>query len=149
MVDAFLQKIPKECLQLLSEIACVGISKGKLNEGNAILGAVVAACPGDVHAKLLQGIGFIYSGYMSRGFKTLISVLKENPKNEYAKIFMSFGLKALNMNEQAIAAAKSTLKASQNPAIKQFAECILGTCETVMSPMDLQKQQASIYSNTK
>jgi tetratricopeptide (TPR) repeat protein len=148
MMNNFLQQIPGELLQLLAEIGYVGVNNGFFKESQVIFDAIVKARPDSLDALLAQGIGRIFSGQIANGSKILFKVLEKNPENELAKSFLAVAFKMTNVDSHAIAAAESVVKYGENPSAQQLAQAILDTYKKELSPMDLQTQQASQFSQT-
>ena len=147
-MDAFLQKIPTQLLQLLAEIGFLGANNGFAQAASAIFEAIVKARPDSLDAQIAQGCGLIFSNQIAKGVKVLFQVLNKDPQNEMAKSFLAVALKMANLDKYSIETATSVIKCGRNPVTKQLAQTILDSYKTAPSPTELHVQQIQQLSKT-
>ena len=150
MVNEFiLNQLPNELFQLLANVGYVGINKGFFAESQSIFESIVAACPENIFAQQALGIAYIFSRKITEGTKVLFNVLKKDPKNELCRSFLAIAFKMTKVDNEAIGASRSVVEHGKDPAAIQIAKAILDSYETLITPKELQAEQATKVSSVQ
>lgn len=141
-MDEELKKIfPGELLELLANVAFVGIERGRFNEAQEIFAALVEARPHNINSKIAQAMGELMMLHVTDAVKMLTTCLKEDPNNETAKGFLALALKMGKVDNEAVGLSKHILNTCKDNDTRSIAQGILESCKNALSLHKLQAEQ--------
>ena len=147
-MDEELKKIfPGDLLELLANVAFVGIERGRFKEAQEIFSALVDVRPHNINSKIAQAMGELMMCNVKDANKMLMACLKEDPNNETVKGFLAIALKMGQADDQAVSLSKHILKNCKNNDTRSIAQGILETCKNALSLHKLQAEQCQKVAN--
>lgn len=147
-MDEELKKVfPGELLELLANVAFVGIERGRFKEAQEIFSALVDVRPHNINSKIAQAMGELMMCHVTDANKMLMACLKEDPNNETVKGFLAIALKMGKADDQAVSLSKHILKNCKDNDTRSIAQKILETCKKTLSLHKLQAEQCSRVGN--
>ena len=138
---------PGELLELLANIAFVGIERGHFKEAQEIFSALVEARPHNINSKIAQAMGELMMCHVADATKMLMVCLKEDPNNETVKGFLALALKMGKVDNEAVSLSNHILKNCKDNDTRSIAKGILESCKNAMTPHNLQAAQCQRVCN--
>ena len=132
---------PGELLELLANVAFIGIERGHFKEAESIFSALVEARPHNINAKIAQAMGELMMCHVTNATKLLMACLQEDPQNETIKGFLTIALKMGKVDQEAIGLSNHILKHCKNPDTRSIAKGILDSYKNSITLHKLHAEQ--------